>query len=87
MSAGSSAAVIVLWAAKPATTLTVSSMRSRDVSMLALGRHRVTIKSHPVAAIPPMGGCGERLPRRKLLKNQNITNKTPVYHETKRGFS
>jgi hypothetical protein len=55
--------------------------------MLALGRHRVTIKSHPVAAIPPMGGRGERLPQGKLLKNQNITNKTPGYHETKRGFS
>jgi hypothetical protein len=55
--------------------------------MLALGRHGVTIKSHPVAAIPPMGGRGEQLPREKLLENQNITDKTPEYHETKRGFS
>jgi len=47
----------------------------------------VTIKSHPLAAIPPMGGRRERLSQGKLSQDQNITDKTPEHHETIRSFS
>jgi hypothetical protein len=54
--------------------------------MLAFRRQEATIKARPVAAIPSMGG-GERFARGNLTENQNITDKTPGDHETKRDFS
>src|ERR1700743_3320262 len=79
MRAGSSAAVIVLCATKPATTRAVSSIKSRVVAMLALRRHGNDYKVSYGYGHPLDGGRAGNVCRAENLSN---TKTLPIKHRS-----